>query len=226
MPFRALAAALPDLALPGVRRMLLKVLVIGLALLLLPAIGAGWALGLWLPEGQAMDGLAAAAGVVLLLLLGWFGWRVVAVALVNLFADDVVDAVEARHYPARSDTAKRAGLLSGGAMALRSAGRAILANLLASPVYLLLLVTGIGTAVAFLVVNGWLLGRDMEEMVANRHRAASDDPAWRWPPLARFLFGVTGTLLLAVPVVGLLAPAWIAAAATHFAHRRADRSQP
>ncbi|MGT2514739.1 hypothetical protein ACVOMT_11350 [Sphingomonas panni] len=47
--------------------------------------------------------------------------------------------------------------------------RTIAVNLFFVPLYLLLLATGIGTAAVFFVVNGWLLGRDLSDMVAARH---------------------------------------------------------
>ena len=46
-------------------------------------------------------------------------------------------------------------------------------NLLMTPVYVALLVSGVGTAAAFFVVNAWLLGRDLTDMVAARHMDAA-----------------------------------------------------
>ena len=54
-------------------------------------------------------------------------------------------------------------------MGLASAGRGIGYNLLASPIYIGLLVTGVGTAFAFLAVNAILIGRDLQDMIASRH---------------------------------------------------------
>ncbi len=52
-------------------------------------------------------------------------------------------------------------------------------NLLLSPLYLILLVTGVGTALAFFLVNGWLLGRDLGDMVAARHMPRDELRGWR-----------------------------------------------
>ena len=53
-------------------------------------------------------------------------------------------------------------------MGLASALRALVFNLLALPLYLVLLVTGVGTVALFALVNALLLGRDLGEMVAVR----------------------------------------------------------
>jgi len=105
-------------------------------------------------------------------------------------------------------------------MGLRSAGRVVLVNLVMLPVYLLLLATGIGTAAAFFVVNGWLLGRDLGDMVAARHLDRAGTDQWRRATAPRrFLLGLGNTALFVVPVVNLLAPVLGAAMATHLFHR-------
>ena len=106
-------------------------------------------------------------------------------------------------------------------MSLASAGRALLVNLALVPAYILLLSTGIGTALLFFAANGWLLGRDLGEMVAARHVAKQDMKAWRsstrWPRLG---MGLIVSALLTVPVVNLFAPILGAAMAAHLFHGR------
>ena len=151
----------------------------------------------------------------------WLLFRAVAIAVVGLFADDVVAAVEARHYPAALATARPVPFARGAAMGLRSALRVVAVNLLMLPLYLLLLATGIGTAAAFFLVNGWLLGRDLGDMVAARHLHRAEIAGWRRTTTARrFLLGLAGTGLLLVPIVNLVAPVIGAAMATHLFHRR------
>ena len=86
--------------------------------------------------------------------------------------------------------------------------------------YLVAAATGIGLPVAFLVMNGWLLGRDLGDMVAARHLDRAELPAWRertrW---ARFATGLVASGLFVVPVVNLVAPVIGAAAMTHLFHR-------
>ena len=78
------------------------------------------------------------------------------------------------------------------------------------PAYILLLVTGVGTIGLFLVVNAYLLGRDMADMVEPRHPAL--------PPLSRssrWLLGLVSAVMFLIPLVNLLAPIWSAAMAVH-----------
>ena len=145
-----------------------------------------------------------------------------AIAVLQLFADRIVAAVEARHYPAALASARPVGQGRAALLGVRSAGRAILVNLLALPVYLLLLVTGVGPAIAFFVVNGWLLGRDLGEMVAARHLRGAAVRDWRTANRSRlFVLGLAETGLFVVPVANILAPVIGAAMATHLFH--ADR---
>ena len=101
---------------------------------------------------------------------------------------------------------------------LRSLGRSLGYNLLALPVALALLVTGIGTVLVFAAVNAVLLGRELTEMAALRHRDDAGDA-----PLPGFVMrtalGAAVVALLLVPFVNLLAPVLGAAAATHLVHR-------
>lgn len=220
---RALVLSVRQLGDPPVLRVLVKSL--GLTILIFVALGGG---GWWAARTIAArfgaggwSELAGIAAVLAALMASWLLFRAVAVAVVGIFADEVVEAVERRHYPAALETARPVPIARGAAMGLGSATRTILVNLALSPVYLALLVTGVGTAAAFLIVNGWLLGRDLGDMVAARHypRAAMRD--WRSGTRGgRFALGLAGTALLVVPGVNLVAPVLAAAMATHWFHVR------
>jgi uncharacterized protein involved in cysteine biosynthesis len=225
---RAFSLALGQLADPPVRRAWLKSL--GAALLAFAVLGAAlwWAADWLLARAWPAQGRLAAMDELrpLLALLGAaFGalllWRVVALAALQFFADEVVRAVEARHYPAAAVAARQLGWHEELAIALKGAGRALLYNLLALPFALLLLVTGIGAPLVFFAVNAVLLGRELQDMVWLRHRPHSDapPPLQRWERLA--LGGVTAALL-AIPFANLAAPFLGAAAAAHLIHRKGN----
>ena len=190
---------------------------IGLTILaLLAAGGAFWAGFDWLftklilaPHGAAV--VAAGAAMVL---IGWLLWRVIAITILWFFSDDIVDAVEARHYPVYALVGARPGFAQSAKMALASVGRALGYNLLATPVYILLLFTGIGAAVAFLLVNSLLLGRDLQEMVAARH--GRDKAAFG--KVQRLMLGFAGTAGMLIPVINLIVPVVATAMAVHMAH--------
>ena len=173
-----------------------------------------------------MAGLEQGRGLVALLgtlVAAWLVWRIVALAVLQFFADEVVQAVEARHYPEALASARKLGFSEELNQGLRGAVRALGWNLVALPIALVLLVTGVGPPLVFLLVNAVLLGRELQDMVWLRHAPdPGQDPAAR-PPLTgvqRLLLGGTVTALLTVPLVNLLAPLLGAAAATHLVHRR------
>ena len=212
-------------------RPVLLVLIKSLALTLLLFIGLGfglwaamgWLAGLaneWMGLGGTAGAFADVATLLLLLLGWWLLFRAVAVAVVGIFADEVVAAVEAKHYPQAHAAARDVPLGRGITMGVGSAARTIGFNLLLSPLYLMLLVTGVGTALVFFAVNAWLLGRDLGDMVAARHMPYAQLAEWRrGTRLRRFAVGAVGTGLFLVPLINLVAPVLGAALATHAFHR-------
>lgn len=172
-----------------------------------------------LPAIVGADASEAAifAALVGAALTGWFLFRAVAMAVMGLFTDAIVDAVERDHYPAAAAAARPVSLIQGLAMGLRSAGRAVLWNLLALPLYLLLLVTGVGTLALAVILNAALLGRDLEAMVVVRH------PAGGVAPLTardRWMLGIASSLTFLIPFFNLIAPVFGAALAVHMVHLR------
>lgn len=220
---RAFLSSLGQLGDPPILKVLAKTIAITLALFALFGIALWWGAdslaSAW--GWGAGNGFVAAAAAVVALISAWLLFRVVAIAVIGLFADAVVEAVERRHYPDASARARPVSVARSLRMGLASAGRALLVNLLALPVYLALLVTGIGTVALFAVVNALLLGRDLGEMVAARHMDAAAIRGWLGTTRAsRFLLGLAVTGLFVVPVAGLLAPILGAAMATHLFHGR------
>lgn len=208
-------------------RRVLRVLALSLGLTLLIFAGLGgvawWgtqaALAAW--TGAQAGAIATALAIFVTVLAAWLLFRAVAVAVVGLFADGVVEAVEARHYPDALALVRPMPLHRAFAMGLRSALRVVAVNLMMLPIYIALLVTGVGTAAAFFLVNAWLLGRDLGDMIASRHLQPERLSAWRAATRGRrFLLGLAGTGLFVVPVLNLLAPVIGAAMATHLYHRR------
>lgn len=225
---RALALALGDL---GDRRMI-AILVRSLLVTLLLFAGIGLLLG-WLLRGADPCGAvgldacpldAASGGVGALLLTGlalWLLFPPVALGVIATFTDEIVAVVEARHYPASLARARRLGWVGGALSGLRGSLRVLAYNLLALPLYVVLLVTGIGTVALFVVVNGVALGSDLGGMVAARHDDRPTRTAWmRSTRLPRGAIGVAVTAMFLVPVANLLAPIVGAAAMAHLYHRR------
>ena len=220
---QAIIMAFQSLADRRVQWLLIRVILLTLLAFLILGFALWWVMdaGLdWIGLGRigvSADN-ASVFGAFLAVVVTIFStlllFRIVAVAVAWIFADDIIDAVEDRHYPKHAMTGKRPGLASGAGMAVRSVARVIGYNLLAMPVYLLLLFTGVGTAIAFLLVNALLLGRDLEDMLVARH--GKEQGAMR--KLPRLLLGLTGTVGMMVPFFNLIVPVLATAAAVHMAH--------
>lgn len=194
---------------------------LGLTLLVFAVLaGAGWyGLSALIDRLWPNDGLGDAVAVLVVVLAGWLLWRILALAVLQFFADEVVLAVENRDYPEMAARARKLGLHEEALKAVAGAGRALLYNLLALPIALVLAVTGVGAPLVFLAVNAVLLGRELQDMVWLRHRPSPDSP----PPLSgveRLLLGGVIAVLLTVPVANFVAPFLGAACAVHLIHRK------
>lgn len=218
MIFQALFRALPQVGLPTVRSVLWRTL--GLTLLVFLALGILVWLGLralvmqigWLQDA----GVASAVLAVLIgILCAWLLFRAIAIAIVGLYAERLVAAVEMASYGARHELARAVPPIEGLRVAIRSGLRAIGWNLAVLPLYALLLVTGVGAPLLFLLVNAYLFGRDLAELVEGGH---PDLP--RFTSGQRWQLGLVSALLFVLPVINLLAPVWSVAMATHMFHGR------
>jgi uncharacterized protein involved in cysteine biosynthesis len=221
---RALSLSFGQIADPRVRSVLVKSVLLTLLIFAAVAALAGWLLTGSNPCGIGpLDydcTIGGGSGAAIALLLGaaslWFLFPAVAIGVMGVFSDEVVEAVEARHYPAAAAAARRPTTAEGVSLGLRSAGRILLWNALAIPFYILLLVTGFGPFLLFFAINAVALGRDLGEMVAvRRHRGAALE-AWLAATRGRrALLGLLVTFLFMIPFANLLAPVIGAAMATH-----------
>ena len=224
----AFARALGQLGDRRVMGVLLKSMGITLAIFFALAIALWQGMQRLIEHYAAGYGeLGGLVGILLAIIGGWLLFRVVALGVLQFFADDVVLAVEARHYPQAAVTARKLSFAEDARNAWSGLVRAVLVNLAALPFALLLLVTGVGTALLFWAVNAWLLGRELQDMAWLRHRPSrGSSEADAGPPLGgltRFALGGIVAGLLLVPFANLLAPVLGAAAATHLVHSRKGR---
>jgi uncharacterized protein involved in cysteine biosynthesis len=220
------ARAFGQLGDPAIRRVLLKSFAVTLLLFAAAAALLGWLLTGTNPCGigpldyrcELGSGEGTAAALLLVFLGLWFLFPAIAIGVIGFFADEVIAAVEARHYPharGRDVPLGRSLRLSTGSFL-----RILLWNLLAAPFYLLLLVTGIGPLILFSAVNALALGRDLGEMVAARHMDDREMRGWLAATrVPRATLGLGAAWLFLVPFANLLAPLLGAAAATHMFHR-------
>ena len=225
----SLALGARALADPRILRVLAKSVFVSLALLAMLGIGAWYALdwsfaayGLTDEAFAGSSGLRAALSFVLAALLLLIAWRVIAMAVINVFADDIVAAVEARFYPGAAASVRHIPMAEQVRLAAKGGLKALLANLVALPLALILLISGIGPFLVFFIVNTVLLGRELQDMVWLRHVAPAERRSAAAPlnRAQRLALGGVTAALLSVPFVNLIAPVFGASAATHLVHRR------
>lgn len=133
----------------------------------------------------------------------------------GLFLDEVAEAVERRRYP--GEPAGRPIPLSES---LGQAARFTLASLLVNGVCLVLLLVPGVNLVAFLLGNGWLIGREYFEFAARRGLVPEE--ARRLGLRRRgtaLLAGLAAAAVLTIPVVNLVTPLFATAMMVHLVKR-------
>ncbi|MBP2300323.1 EI24 domain-containing protein [Azospirillum picis] len=210
---RALVLAFAQLSDPRVRRVVwIGVLASILAYLLL-AGGVWWILAVTPMTGYGwLDGIIDVMGGLGILVLAWLLFPATVGTVSSFFLDEVVERVEARHYPALP-APRHVGWIEELATALRFLLLVLAINLAALPLYIF--APGLNLAV-FYTVNGYLLGREYFEMVAHRRLGRGEARALRRArPLKPFLAGVAIAFLSTIPFVNLLVPVVASAFMVH-----------
>jgi CysZ protein len=200
--FAAISKALGQLGDPKIQKLIGLSIALTIAVFIAIATLAWWLIG-WLSGLNGWWGdIAQAAGVLGTLVIAWFTFPALAAAISAIFADRVIDAVEARYYPGRSAPYE----VSVGATivdALKLALLSLIANLLALPFLIF-------PPLYFLIaygVNGYLLGREYYEMPAFRRlqRPVAKE-VYRAHRGQFTLGGVLIAILSTIPFVNLIAP--------------------
>ncbi len=179
--FAALSKTIAQFSDPAFRGVLLRALAASTALFVVVWIGAwlalswaGAALSDWI-AAQDVDGymvtvlqwLFGALSVAGVLVASFLLFPAATVLILSFLLEDIAAAVERRHYPGLP-AARDQPVLEAIRAALAFAGVTILLNLLALPLYLLLLFVPPLNLFVFYGLNGYLLGREYFELVALR----------------------------------------------------------
>ncbi len=186
----------------------------------LPLIG--WIVG-W--TGDWFGWIAAFAFGGTMLLATFVLFPAVMTGLAGVFLDRVVDVVEARHYPGNTQ-ARRIGLGEALASSLKFILVMIVVNIIALPVYGILLFTAIGPLILYYLINGYLVGREFYEVVAFRRLPPGIARNLRKAHRGRvWLFGALTAFLMTVPFINLITPVLAAAAMVHLFERLPRRPE-
>lgn len=165
--------------------------------------------------GEYFDWIAGFAFAGVMLVATFLLFPAVVTILVGLLLDQVVDAVEAKHYPGLGQ-ARKQSIGEILVTTIKFAAILILLNLLALPFYILLIFIPGANLILYYVLNGYLIGREYFELVAYRRLEPGEAVALRRRNRAYvFAAGVTLTFLMTIPVVNLIAPVVGAAFMVH-----------
>lgn len=212
-----LARAFALLGEPRVR----TVLLLGIGLSLLTLIGLVLGVNALLDWAAAtgygwLDQVIEVLGVLGTLVVAWFLFPAISVAVSSLFLERVVDATEMRYFPDLPPP-RPIPMLEAAGSGLKLLGAALLFNLLALPLYFVPLLN----IPVWLLLNGYLVGREYAELVGLRRL---DPPAFvvlrRQQRVLLWIWGVVIAFLLTLPVVNLVAPIVGASFMTQRFHRQ------
>ncbi len=200
----AFSLAVADTFAPAQRRTLI-ITVLGTVLLIvalwfsatfllstLHLSGIGW-----------LDVVINILGSLAALFVAWVMFPAMTALILGFFLDSVITSIEQRRYPDLPPP-RHVGLRESLIAALRLAGLALLLNIIALPLYLLL---PLANVVLFCGINGYIVGREYFAAVAYRRLDAQGVKAmWHAHRIRLLAAGVVMAVLLAIPFVSLIAP--------------------
>ena len=170
----------------------------------------------WIGEITWVDNVASLAVIPVMLFASVFLMVPVASAFTGLFLDQVVDAVEAEHYPGLPPVSP-VPFIDGLAQSFKFLLVLILVNAVA---FLLYLLFPPFAPLIFWGINGWLLGREYATLVAQRRLGTKG--AGGFIRAYRGQIWLAGGLMamgLTVPLLNLVIPVLGVASFTHLFHR-------
>lgn len=214
----AMIKALGQLSDPRLRRILLLGLLGAASLYLLLVAAAWWALSHFSLLGGWAETVLDLLGGVAALLLPLLVFPALSTGMMSLWLDDAAQAVEDRHYPHLPPARPQpwTEVLTGAAGFLAVT---VGINLLALPVYVVLLFTGFSIVLLYLI-NGYLLGREYFELVALRRMGRAEARLLFRNRLGRcWLAGAVITFLFSVPLLNLVAPVLATSFMVHLFHQ-------
>lgn len=171
-----------------------------------------WVVGSVLAGHDIEKTIVSSLGGIAAVVAAWFWFPLLASAFVGLFLDRVARAVEARHYP-HLPAARGLPFVQALGASARFFGLLILANAL---LLLLAITVPVAYPLAYVGVNGFLLGREYFDLVAFRRIGPAEARAVREAHAGELLVtGITIAFLLAVPFANVVMPIVATAVLVH-----------
>ncbi len=210
-------AQLPD---PRLAKIVLKSLAVTIVLYVLVYFATGWLVNHFLSSvsifgWHPLTILAEWLSGLLVFFISLLLFPAVATTVLSFLLEDVARAVELAYYPALGEVRRQ-----GFGELLWQAGRfmaiMLIVNIVGLVVYIpLAIFFGLGAAL-YLIINGYLFGREYFELVAMRRLDPKTADALRRAHGGRvWLGGIVLALISAIPILNLLAPVIGTAAMLH-----------
>ncbi len=139
----------------------------------------------------------------------------VTTTIVSIFLDDIVSAVEDKHYPNLGEPRPQPiGEVIG--QSVKFLATVVGINILALPIYAILIFLPPFNLVFYYLLNGYLVGREFYEMVAVRRLSPEQAIVLRKKAgTALVLAGAIIVFTMTIPILNLVVPVLAAAAMVH-----------
>jgi len=174
--------------------------------------GIGWLFG-WF--GSIAEWLAGILFLSSVLIVSLLLFPAVITIIVGFFLDEVVSAVEARHYP-NQPPARPQPMSEVLGTTVKFALLVVALNVLFLPVYLILFFVPPLNLVLYYVLNGYLISREYYELVALRRLAPRPARRLRRAHRGRILLGgIILIFIMTIPIVNLITPVLATAFMVH-----------
>ncbi len=182
-------------------------------------------LSLWGWVESLLDWIAGFVVVMSLIVVSAILFPGVATIIVGFFLEDVVAAVEKKHYPGEPP-ARPQPVSEVLASTVRFALSVIGLNLLCLPLYLILMFVPPFNLVLYYLLNGYLVSREYFELVALRRMGPAAALQMRRQSRGRILMaGILLTFLLTIPIINFLTPVIATAFMVHVFHSLPGRQE-
>ena len=216
---KALSNTVAQLSEPSLRKILLYSVLLAFASIVICS-GLGWVLldHFSLLGFGFLDSFLPWIGASLIIVMGLVFFPSTIMLVASLFSDRIIRAVEEKYYPENIGTV-HVPLTSSIKTSLTLIVIASIVNICLLPFYALGMILPGLSFIIFYLGNGYLLGRELFETVAQRHLPANDARKLRKQYFLKVLIGGgLITFLATLPLVNLLAPIIGTVLMVHFYH--------
>jgi len=187
-------------------------LLVGYTLLETELFSTGWFYGMF---DWVFTKITNVFGGILIFVLTWFLFPSVVTLVITFFLENVINAVEKKHYPNLPAT-RQQNILEISTITVKFMILSIILNVLVIPLYLVFFFLGPLNLFIFYTLNGYLLGKEYFELVAcQRLEPKKANDLFKRYRSSVFRVGVISAFLMTIPLINMVAPIISVAAMVH-----------